>query len=182
MADHPNKWKVEEVLAHSAWIRRLARRLVADAADRDDVVGEAWLNALRQGQRTHLQRWLSRCSSETAVERHAPPTTPEKTLERVRIELALSAAILDVDEPYRSTLLWRCFNDVPVSEIARRSGIPSVKIRWRLKRGIEVLRARLDLRFDGDRRRWSIALIPTAAAARGRSSRSQSRSSGRHWY
>lgn len=35
-------------------------------------------------------------------------------------------------------------------------------MRWRLKRGLEILRARLDVAHGGDRRSWSLAMLPLA--------------------
>jgi RNA polymerase sigma-70 factor (ECF subfamily) len=176
--------QLEEVLAHSAWIRRLAQRLVADAADRDDVVQDAWLEAVQHAPRARaLQPWLSgvlrnvarmdrrsagrRRARETVDETAPPGSTPEQMVERVEIEREVAAALLEVDEPYRATLLWRYYDDLSAAEISRRSGVPAGTVRWRLKQGLELLRARLDARFKGDRRRWALALVPTAAAVRG---------------
>jgi RNA polymerase sigma factor (sigma-70 family) len=184
MADTEDGWRVEDVLAQSAWIRRLAGRLVADAAHRDDVVQDAWIEALQHGQSARaLRPWLAgvlrnlvrmdrrgdmrRRSKEGVEEAAASPATPEQLVERVEIEREVAAALLEIDEPYRSTLLWRFYDDLSAAEIARRSGVPAGTVRWRLKEGLDLLRVKLDARFNGDRRRWSVALIPTAAAARG---------------
>jgi RNA polymerase sigma factor (sigma-70 family) len=190
MANPEDSGRIDDVLAHSAWIRRLAHRLVSDAADRDDVVQDAWVEALQHAPRARqLRPWLSgvlrnvvrmdrrgegrRRVRETveaveAVEgRSAPSATPEQLVERVELEREVAAALLEVAEPYRSTLLWRYFDDLSAAEIARRSGVPAGTVRWRLKQGLDLLRARLDARFDHDRRRWCIALVPTAAAAHG---------------
>jgi len=35
-----------EILAHTAWMRRLAQRLVADAAERDKMVQAVWVQTL----------------------------------------------------------------------------------------------------------------------------------------
>src|SRR5690242_3621987 len=184
MADTEDGWRVEEVLAQSAWIRRLADRLVADAAERDDVVQDAWIEALQHGQTARaLRPWLAgvlrnlvrmerrgdkrRRSKEGVEEADPSPATPEQLVERVEIEREVATALLEIDEPYRSTLLWRYYDDLSAAEIARRSEVPAGTVRWRLKQGIEMLREKLDTRCKGDRRRWSIALVPSAAAARG---------------
>src|SRR5262249_53239839 len=153
-------WRVEDVLAQSAWIRRLARRLVADAASRDDVVQDAWIEALRHGQSARaLRPWLAgglrnlvrmdrrgdrgRRSKEEVEEAAPSPATPEQLVERVEIEREVATALLEIDEPYRSTLLWRYYDDLSAAEIARRSGVPAGTVRWRLKQGLEMLRAKL---------------------------------------
>lgn len=182
-------WNVDEVLSQSVWLRQLARRLVADAADRDDVVQEAWIHALRQSPRAQsLRPWLvgvlrnvtrmdrragarRRAREEAVAGEPATHATPEQMVERVEIEREVAAALLDVAEPYRSTLLWRYYEDLSAAEIARRSGVLAGTVRWRLKHGLELLRANLDARFGGDRRRWSLALVPSAVAARGGSAK-----------
>ena len=184
MSEPDDGWSVDDVLSQAGWIRQLARRLVRDAADRDDVVQEAWIHALRHAPRAQsLRPWLvgvlrnvarmdrradaRRRAREAVTEEDAPSTsTPEQMVERVEIERELAAALLELAEPYRSTLLWRYYDDLSAAEIARRAGVPAGTVRWRLKHGLELLRARLDARAGGDRRRWSLALVPCAAAAR----------------
>jgi RNA polymerase sigma-70 factor (ECF subfamily) len=184
MAEKDDGWSVDDVLSQAAWMRQLARRLVRDAADRDDVVQEAWIQALRHSPRAEsLRPWLvgvlrnvTRMGHRADARRHAREieadeaagqATPEQMIERVEIEREVAAALLEVAEPYRSTLLWRYYEDLSAAEIARRSGVPAGTVRWRIKHGLELLRANLDARFGGDRRRWSLALVPSAVAARG---------------
>ncbi|MCU1277792.1 MAG: hypothetical protein JWM53_1338, partial [bacterium] len=50
---------LDDILGQTAWIRGLARRLVTDAAERDDVVQQAWVEALRKERRPQaLRPWL----------------------------------------------------------------------------------------------------------------------------
>jgi protein-disulfide isomerase len=49
------------------------------------------------------------------------------------------------------------------SEIARRQGIPAGTVRWRLKRGLDDVRAKLDTRYGNDRKAWVVVLGPLAA-------------------
>src|SRR5262249_40197952 len=77
-----------------------------------------------------------------------------------------------LDEPYRTALLLRFFDDLPPREVARRTGVPVETARARIRRGIEQLRGRLDAAHGGDGRAWKLALVPliapeaAAAAAR----------------
>jgi RNA polymerase sigma factor (sigma-70 family) len=188
MSENDGGWNVDDVLTESVWIRQLARRLVADAADRDDAVQEAWIVALRHSPRARsLRPWLGgvlrnvtrmdrradarRRAREAVTDESAAHLTPEQMIERVEMEREVAAALLDVAEPYRSTLLWRYYEDLSAAEIARRCGVPAGTVRWRIKHGLELLRTNLDARFDGDRRRWSLALVPSAVAARGGSAK-----------
>ena len=61
----------EELLAQSAWARRLAHSLVGEAAAADDVVQETWTAALERppdGERP-LRPWLARVIGNFARER-----------------------------------------------------------------------------------------------------------------
>jgi RNA polymerase sigma factor (sigma-70 family) len=175
---------LDDILGQTAWIRGLARRLVADAAERDDVVQQVWVETLRKRSRaralrpwlfgvvrnvarTELRRDASRRAREEAAEPAAATPQPDELVERVELEREVATALLEIAEPYRSTLLLRYYEDLSPTEIAHRLKIPAGTVRWRLKNGLELLRANLDARFSGDRRRWALALVPTAAAARG---------------
>ena len=179
-----DKLDAEQILSDSAWLRRLASRLVADAAERDEVVQRVWLEALQHAPATaNLRPWLTvvlrnvarmrfrsdarRRTREEAAVMPARPATPEELVDRVEAERAVAGELLAVSEPYRTTLLLRYYEDLSAAEIARRLAIPAATVRSRLKRGLDELRGRLDDRAGGDRRRWSLALVPTAVAWRG---------------
>ena len=174
----------EQILSDSAWLRRLASRLVADAAERDEVVQRVWLEALAHAPATpNLRPWLTvvarnvarmgfrsgarrRAREEAVAATPLHAATPDELVERVETERAVAGELLAVDEPYRTTLLLRYYEDLSAAEIARRLAIPAATVRSRLKRGLDELRGRLDARARGDRRRWALALVPTAVAAR----------------
>ncbi len=52
---------LEELLAHSGWVRALARSLVADSSAADDVEQQVWLTAMERPPRhsSNLKAWLS---------------------------------------------------------------------------------------------------------------------------
>ncbi len=72
-------------------------------------------------------------------------------------------AVLALDEPYRSTLLLRFFDDLPPRDVAKRTGVPVETARARIRRGLEQLRARLDKAHGSDGNAWRLALIPLMA-------------------
>jgi RNA polymerase sigma-70 factor (ECF subfamily) len=169
----------EEFLAQSAWARRLAHSLVGEAAAADDVVQETWMAALERppdGERP-LRPWLARVIANFARQRArsgsrrdarersaARPEAlpgPDELVERLDSQRALAEELGRLAEPQRSTVLLRYFEDLEPSEIARRQGIPAGTVRWRLKRGLDELRLRLDARF-GERRTWALLLVPLA--------------------
>jgi RNA polymerase sigma-70 factor (ECF subfamily) len=175
-----NPIALEALLAEASWVRSLAERLVRDRAEAEDVVQETWLAALRSPapEDGRLRPWLARVvlnfarrtrrghARRTRREEHAAriervPAASE-SLERLEIQRLLVDAIESLDEPYRMTVILRHLDGISAEEIARREGIPASTVRWRLKKGIDELRVRLDRRFGGDRGAWAIALVPLA--------------------
>ncbi len=180
--------RLEELLAHAAWARTLARSLVADPNVADDLVQEAYAAAASGSGPSHgeARGWLAEVLRNFARRRHraesarshreAHVSRPEATssaaelVERAQLEHALAAAVIALDEPLRETVLLRYFEGVTSAEIARRQGVPESTVRNRLARALEQLRARLD-RERGGRDAWmgafvaafgSGALVPTA--------------------
>jgi len=167
---------VETLLSNSAWIRPLAASLVRDAASVDELIQEAWAEVLRRppGEVANAAGWLrttlrrvvakqreserSRRVRERLAAR-AEALAPEHELEeRARLHRDLLDHVLALDEADRSVLLQRFYENLPPSEIARRSGAPVATVKSRLQRALERLRRRLDERFE-DRDQWALALL-----------------------
>src|SRR5262249_23526210 len=70
-----------------------------------------------------------------------------------------------LEEPFRETVLLRYYEDMSCADIARMKGMPAGTVRWRLKTGLDRVRAALDAEL-GDRRRWQRALAPLLLRAR----------------
>jgi RNA polymerase sigma factor (sigma-70 family) len=167
------------LLAHAAWLRRLAHRLVGDGAVADELVQDTWVAALRRPPAADrpMRPWLRhvlknmarlrwrgdahRAAREQAVAARddATPSSHE-LIERHETQLVLARLVTELDEPFRTTILLCYAEGLAPSEIARRLGIPAGTIRWRLKEGLDRLRGRLDALHDGDRRAWMLALTP----------------------
>ena len=170
-------WNIalEELLAHDAWIRALARRLLAGEHDAEDLAQEAWLAATVDPPRPSvpLRAWLVRVArnlramrlrSEATRRQHEraaarPETLPSVAEMQEQQEQSgqVARAVFSLEEPYRSAILYRYFQDMPPREIARHLGISAAALETRLRRGLEQLRARLDRDF-GDRRAWRQSL------------------------
>ncbi len=181
MEPNPEDTPEDELLRHAAWIRRLARGLVADGATADDLVQEAYVAALRRppAQRGSLRPWLARvvrnaaaqrarsgarrAAREERAERPSSVPGPEDWAQRLETERRLTAALAELAEPFRSTLMLRYYEGLTSVEIAARDGVPAGTVRWRQKRALELLRERLDDAF-GDRSTWSLGLLPLARA------------------
>ena len=175
----------EDLLAHAAWIRALARGLVRDPDVADDLVQDTWLVALRRRPRSDrpLRPWLARVAKNFARQRarheQAGPRralgdatelaqlpqlpTGEALAERAELQSKLVRCVLDLREPYRSTVLLRYYEDLPAVEIARRLGLPDATVRSQLSRALRELRTRLDQEHEGGCRAWSLAFAPLIA-------------------
>jgi RNA polymerase sigma factor (sigma-70 family) len=176
----------EEILANRACLRRLARQLVsADAAA--DLEQETWAAAFAHRPETDrpVRIWLmevmrnfarmSRRRAAVAAARRddvieaATPEAPaaaDQLLERLETSRALVDELSRLPEPYRTTVLLRYYEDRSAADVARLQGVPAGTVRWRLKQGLDLLRARLDARFGGNRRSWLAALTPIAEIGR----------------
>jgi RNA polymerase sigma-70 factor (ECF subfamily) len=174
MGDGATGFQAEQLLQHAAWVRRVAAHLVVDAARADDVAQQTLLAALTQPpKRTDAPRaWLASvvrsfarraARSEARRERHessAPPAGPappvHEVVARAETQRALVDAVLALDEPYRTALLLRFFENRSPRAIAKETRAPVETVRTRLKRGLELLRAKYVERRAQD---WAVALV-----------------------
>ncbi|MCK6458648.1 MAG: sigma-70 family RNA polymerase sigma factor [Planctomycetes bacterium] len=169
------------LLEHRNFVRGIVRGLLADEHAVDDVVQETCLRALERPPRhAMLRAWLGRVGRNLALsvlrgerrrghrEREAARPEQEPSagdaaarLERHRLVVE---AVLALEEPFRSAILLRFYEDLPPREIARQLGVPVDTVRSRVRRGLERLRAWFDARHGGDRSAWSLALLPLLGA------------------
>jgi RNA polymerase sigma-70 factor (ECF subfamily) len=179
MNPHPSEHASAELLAQVGWVRALARELLpADPLLAEDVVQETVLAALRRppdGERS-VSGWLAtvlrnfvrqsrrgdlrRKAREVDVARsEALPSTLD-LVEKLSAHRAVVEAVSGLEEPYRTTVLLRYFEELSPPEIARAQGIPLATVKTRLARALDRLRERLDREHGGDGRSWFLALIP----------------------
>jgi RNA polymerase sigma factor (sigma-70 family) len=173
---NPRLGDPEGLLAEQGFVRNLAKSLVFDDALAEDVAQQTWLAALQHAPRNPRspRAWLAvlvrnfaskalrgeqrRAAREAeAAKPEAIPSTAE-ILEREAARRSVVEAVLELDEPYRSALILRYFEELPPRAIAERLGVPAATVQTRLKRGLEILRARLDGRY-GRRATWAVVLV-----------------------
>jgi RNA polymerase sigma factor (sigma-70 family) len=171
----------DELLTHADWLGRLARALVGDAAA-PDLVQDTYEVALAQPPRRDgpLRPWLAGVARNVARMRArggarrerrehdvAPPAeapSPDELVERARTQQLVARVVLELDEPFRSTVLYRYYEGMSAADIARAQGVPAGTVRWRLKEALDRVRADLDAHHQGDRRRWAVLVAPLAGA------------------
>jgi RNA polymerase sigma factor (sigma-70 family) len=173
--------RLEDLLAHADWLRRLAARLVREG-DADDLVQDTWAAALAAPPRVDrpAQPWLAtvlrnfgrkrwrdqrihdRARPALSADEQAAPS-PHELLERAQLQRVLAESVVELEEPYRSTILLRYYEGKTAVEIARRERIAEGTVRWRLSEGIQRLRRRLDERHGGNRQAWVVLLAPAGA-------------------
>ncbi len=173
----------DALLKHQAFLRALARSLLRDEQAADDVVQETYIKALdgvpRQG---NLRGWLAtvtrnfalnalrsdrrRARREMAAARSESLPSVEEGVARLEVQRKVVDAVLALDEPYRSVIVHRFFYEFELKEIARRLGLPLETVRTRLRRALARLRESMDKRFQGNRRAWSVVLLPLARPPR----------------
>jgi RNA polymerase sigma-70 factor (ECF subfamily) len=164
-----------ELLAHAHWMRRLARHLVRESAAADDVVQETWVAAARHRPAPDLARgWLARVvrnfslmhlrgeerrrGRESVAAGVAEAPDHETLLARMQMQRIVAELVMELEEPYRSTVLLRFYEGLNATEIGRLQGIEAGTVRWRLKLALDRIRAALDEKHQ--RRRWLVLLAP----------------------
>ena len=171
--------ELEGLLAQTRWVQALARRLTG-GAEADDLAQEAWVRALERPPRDEhasgawFRRVLVNLKSEGA-RREVRRRTREQdvarelrhegddVVERAELSRRLVQRVLELDEPYRATVLARYFDGLSAEEIARRRGEKASTVRTRLERGLARLKERLE-RENGAEWLRGLALLANSQA------------------
>lgn len=169
----------EALLDEATWLRRLAITLAGDEDDADDLVQESWIAAWRANPDSSrpLRPWLAkvvrdrsrmrrradsrRARRESSIPDQDSAPGPDDVLDRVRLHRILTDLVLELDEPYRATILARFVEGLTSAELAKRLDVPDSTVRWRLREALARLRAGLDHR-NGERRAWAPAVLAFA--------------------
>ena len=169
----------EQLLQDAAWLRGLARTLARDRDDADDLVQESWIAAWRRQPDASrpMRAWLTkvvrdlagmkrrseqrRAAREAITDDAQAPAAPDELLQQMRLHRLLVDLVLELDEPYRSTIIAHFVEGRTLASIARSLGIPAGTVRKRLWEALSRLRGGLDAR-SGDRNRWAPAVIAFA--------------------
>ena len=169
----------EMLLADAAWLKRLAVTLAGNADDADDLVQESWIAAWRKKPAADrpLRPWLAKVIRDLAKMRRRgaarrvaredraaderEPQAPDALLEQMRLQRLLVDLVLELEEPYRATVIATFVEGRRSAEIARVLAIPESTVRGRLRDALARLRSRMDERLGG-RGRWAPAVLAFA--------------------
>jgi RNA polymerase sigma factor (sigma-70 family) len=176
------------LLAQSAWVRRLARTLVADDPTADDVMQDTMVAALEHpprigGPGNSLRAWLSTVARRLAHRRGRSDTRRDERergaarpveVPSVDHVLAIEGSrrklvehVLALDDLYRDAILLRYFDELSPAEIAHRIGVRDSTVRNRLRRGLALLHERLEREQGEHWRQWCLLLVPAGSSGTG---------------
>lgn len=180
----PLRLSPDSLLAHEPFVRAVVRDLLRDEHRVQDVLQETWMRALRRGPREEgsLKGWLARVARRLALDQHRGSarrdrrereTARGEALEsvealhaRLEAQREVVDAVLALEEPYKSVVLLRYYEDLAAEEIGERLSRSASTVRSQLSRAHEFLRRRLDARHGGARSAWAGALAPWALATK----------------
>lgn len=172
------------LLSEREWVRRVASALASDPASAEDAEQDAWLAAMRSPPRAGSVRgWFRsvlrsrvadgarrgerrRRREESAARPEGQPSAAD-IVARAEAHRQVVETVLALDEPWRTTVVLRYFEDLTPAEIGARLAIPADTVRARLRRAHDDLRRRL-APADG-RRRAAWMLVLGAPMSRGTS-------------
>ncbi len=176
---------IDTLLAHVCFLRALSRSLVADEGIADDLVQDTWAAALASppARPAEAKAWLARVlrnaaasffrgearrqTRERAVARREHLPSAAEIAERESVARRIVDAVFMLEEPYRTTILLRFYEDMKPASIAQRQGGPVETVRTRLRRGLERMRVQLQrsLGTGKETRCWVSAVMIVAEPA-----------------
>jgi RNA polymerase sigma-70 factor (ECF subfamily) len=141
-------------------LRRAAQRLLANEHDRDDLVQEVWLEALKRPPKKadKLSAWLRVVAHHVARRvgrreqnrraRERLSAKPERlpsvldALERESLAVEMQRLIESLDPPYQEVVRLHFLEGYSLQEVSARLSRPDATVRSQLKRALDKLRAR----------------------------------------
>ncbi len=162
----------EELGNHFEFVRRLARGLVVDFNDAEDLAHETILVALERPLKTqtNVRGWLAtiarnlakrshrtrgrRRRRELAVAQSATSPSTQDVAAKIELQKRVVAAVYSLREPYQSMIVYRYLDGRTPTEIAQSESISVRTVESRLYRALSELRDALDRAYDGKRHAW----------------------------
>ncbi len=170
MTNSPREPAIEMLLAHRAWLESVALAIAKVEPRAEDAAQDTWVAALTSSAATNVRSpraWLRRVLHHRIVDlrrhdsrrrrREAVPRPardvprPDEILARVELDRTVACAVLELREPYRSTVLLRFHGELTNRGIADQMGVPLETVRTRLRRALKYLRVSLERDLGSDR-------------------------------
>src|SRR5690349_14250918 len=142
-----------ELVANLGWVQRLALSIARNPETADDLtqeVARAWLERrpdLAEPARG-VRAWLAAVTKRVAVDRarsEAARRSRERTVSRAEAapdvfevvergawQRRAADAVMELPEPYRSTILYRYLDQLPSRAVAERMNVREATVRKRL--------------------------------------------------
>lgn len=155
------------LVANLGWVQRLALSIARNPDAADDLTQEvarvwlerrpdlaqpptgihgvrAWLAAVtRKIAVDRVRSENARRARERSVSRAEACDDPYDVVERGAWQKRVTEAVMELPEPYRSTILYCYLDQLPTPLVAERMGARQATVRKRLERGLAMLRVRL---------------------------------------
>ncbi len=164
----------QSLIQHEAFVLRLARSLTRDESQARDLAQDTWIAAMSNPPRTErIRGWLAqvvrnraydlarseqrRTDRERRSARNEAESSEAASSEQLELQHGVVAAVLALDDPYRSTVIAIYYEGLSPAEYAKTMSLPPSTVRSQLSRALEQLRGKLDREY-GSRSAWSIAL------------------------
>lgn len=177
MEPDPPSLAAEGLLRDCAWVRELARWMIRDDHLADDLSQEVMIRAwqrsggagdaavarnprswaravMRNLARMHWRARERRERHEARCARPADVPSDEEVVRRAELQQRAVQAVLQLEEPYRTTVLLRFLEERSVKEVAERMGVPPSTVRVRCKRALERLQRGLIAECGDDPRAY----------------------------
>lgn len=166
------------LVEHGRFLRAVARRLVGNDADADDVVQETFVRALtRRPRHGNVRAWLVAIARNVFRDRRSADEARRRReaadAERLAVAqhtdddpfavVALQAAMRALPADYRVVLELRYYAERSPADIAAQLGVPLATVKTRLHRALSMLRSDLGQRV-GAPANWRPKLLALLSA------------------
>ncbi|MEM7515507.1 MAG: sigma-70 family RNA polymerase sigma factor, partial [Planctomycetota bacterium] len=162
-------------------LKRIARAILQDHELAEDVVQSAWVESLEGRSKPRGRGWLHslvRSRSIDTLRRRArdpvashlegeDPSAPQDELgTQLEIQRQVVEAVEALEEPYRTVLFLRYFQELGPQAISARQNVPLKTVKNQLTRGHALLRDRLSSKLRDADGRWSFGLLAFAGPSK----------------
>ena len=163
----------DALLEHEGWVRSLARALVGNEHEADEVVQQTWLNALLWPPRRagDLRGWLSVVVRNVVRTRHRGETRAQRRMQvgarseaiggeldavaRLELQRRVADAVMTLPPIDREVIVLRYYDERGPADIAADLELPVATVKSRLARAKDRLRRKLS---DDDATGWYTGL------------------------